>query len=95
MMRALVVLCVVLMLFYPCATLFASEVVESDVNKDGNPDGWTYVKNGNVEKQEIDINFDGKVSEGQRQIGITAKAVHCIVNPTGRHPIPGKGFPQW
>ena len=61
MMRALVVLCVVLMPFSLCATLFASEVVESDVNKDGNPDGWTYVKNGNVEKQEIDINFDGRI----------------------------------
>ncbi len=38
-----------------------SEVITSDVNKDGKADGWTYVENGYVDKQEIDINFDGKI----------------------------------
>ncbi len=61
MSRVLIVLFIIFPLFFPCTALFASEVVESDVNKDGNPDGWTYVKNGNVEKQEIDINFDGRI----------------------------------
>ncbi len=37
------------------------EVITSDINKDGKPDGWTYVTNGYVDKQEIDINFDGKI----------------------------------
>jgi len=37
------------------------EVITSDINKDGKPDGWTYVKNGYVDKQELDINFDGKI----------------------------------
>ncbi len=40
---------------------FSSEVITSDMNSDGKPDGWTYIKSGNVEKQEIDLNFDGKV----------------------------------
>lgn len=59
--RVLIVLCIIFLLSFQGASLFASEVVKSDVNKDGNPDGWTYVKNGNVEKQEMDINFDGKI----------------------------------
>ena len=61
MKQFLIALCTILLLFLPCTSAFASEVVESDVNKDGSPDGWTYVKNGSVEKQEIDINFDGKI----------------------------------
>jgi hypothetical protein len=38
-----------------------SETITSDINKDGKPDGWTYVTNGYVDKQELDINFDGKI----------------------------------
>jgi hypothetical protein len=38
-----------------------AEVITSDINKDGNPDAWSYVTNGYVEKQEIDMNYDGKV----------------------------------
>lgn len=38
-----------------------SEMITSDINKDGAPDAWTYVTNGYVDKQEIDINFDGKI----------------------------------
>jgi hypothetical protein len=39
----------------------AEEILKTDTNNDGTTDGWTYVKNGNVQMQEIDINFDGKV----------------------------------
>ena len=38
-----------------------SEVIESDINKDGDVDGWSYVREGYVERQEIDMNFDGRV----------------------------------
>jgi hypothetical protein len=37
------------------------EVVTSDFNRDGKPDGWSYLAGNKVEKQEIDLNFDGKV----------------------------------
>jgi hypothetical protein len=50
-----------LLLFFTCVFATAAEVVKSDVNKDGKPDGWTYVNNGNGEKQEMDINFDGNI----------------------------------
>ena len=39
----------------------SSQVIESDVNKDGKTDGWSYVRDGYVDRQEIDMNFDGKV----------------------------------
>lgn len=38
-----------------------SEVIKSDINKDGDIDGWSYVREGSVERQEIDMNFDGQV----------------------------------
>jgi hypothetical protein len=37
------------------------EVVTSDFNRDGKPDGWSYMAGNRIEKQEIDLNFDGKV----------------------------------
>jgi hypothetical protein len=40
---------------------FSAEVITSDINNDGDVDGWTYLRNGKVEKQEIDMNFDGKI----------------------------------
>jgi hypothetical protein len=61
MKRALVSLFVFSLVCYPLVSVYASDVVESDINRDGNPDGWTYVSSGNVEKQEMDINFDGKI----------------------------------
>jgi hypothetical protein len=46
-----------------CVSLYlhADSVVETDTNRDGKPDGWTYILKGQIEKQELDINFDGKV----------------------------------
>jgi len=61
MSRVLIALCCVVFFLIPCTSLFATEILESDVKQDGGPDGWTYVKNGYVQKQEIDINFDGKI----------------------------------
>lgn len=40
---------------------YPAEVITSDINNDGEVDGWTYLRNGKVEKQEIDLNFDGKI----------------------------------
>jgi hypothetical protein len=37
------------------------EVVTSDFNRDGKPDGWSYMAGSRIEKQEIDLNFDGRV----------------------------------
>ena len=37
------------------------DVVESDVNKDGDIDGWSYMNGGYIERQEIDMNFDGRI----------------------------------
>jgi hypothetical protein len=50
-----------------CAILTAvaaagySEPVTSDFNGDGNPDAWSYFNGNKIEKQEIDINYDGKI----------------------------------
>ncbi|MGQ9614987.1 MAG: hypothetical protein ACUVWJ_01150 [Spirochaetota bacterium] len=44
-----------------CAHAYA-DVYYSDINRDGKIDGWTYVNGGRVEKQEIDMNYDGKVN---------------------------------
>jgi hypothetical protein len=38
-----------------------ANVIESDINNDGNIDGWSYVNDGYIERQEIDMNFDGKI----------------------------------
>ena len=43
-------------------SIYAGEVLESDVNNDGEIDGWTYLlDSGKIDKQEIDMNFDGEV----------------------------------
>jgi hypothetical protein len=55
-----VLLCL-LLLPIPLVSAFTAEIIESDINKDGEPDGWTHVENGAVVKQELDVNFDGKV----------------------------------
>ena len=55
-----VLLCL-LLLSIPLVSAFTAEIIESDINKDGAPDAWTHVENGTVVKQELDINFDGKV----------------------------------
>jgi len=47
-----------------CFSTFATaggEVLSSDINRDGTPDSWTHLNNGRVEKQEIDMNFDGHI----------------------------------
>jgi hypothetical protein len=45
-----------------CVPSFAlSEVITTDTNSDGTPDAWTYMNGTFVEKQEIDMNYDGKV----------------------------------
>jgi len=45
-----------------CTPFFAEgEVITYDTNADGLTDAWTYVQGSFVEKQEIDMNFDGKV----------------------------------
>jgi hypothetical protein len=45
-----------------CIPLFAlSEVITTDTNSDGVPDAWTYMNGTFMEKQEIDMNYDGKV----------------------------------
>jgi hypothetical protein len=49
-----------LLCLLPAASLSA-QVITSDVNRDGEPDAWTYVTNGYPEKQEIDMNYDGRV----------------------------------
>jgi hypothetical protein len=41
--------------------LKAADVIKSDINNDGDTDGWSYVMEGYVERQEIDMNFDGRV----------------------------------
>ncbi|MBN2325395.1 MAG: hypothetical protein JXQ30_16840 [Spirochaetes bacterium] len=38
-----------------------ADVIESDINNDGNIDGWSYVNDGYIQRQEIDMNFDGKI----------------------------------
>ena len=38
-----------------------ADVIESDINKDGDIDGWSYMNDGYIERQEIDMNFDGKI----------------------------------
>lgn len=58
--RSVAALTASLMLFCAASSLHA-EVYSSDVNKDGEDDAWTYVKNGYLQKQEIDMNYDGKV----------------------------------
>ena len=55
------VLITLFFLLIPLSLAFTAEILESDMNKDGTADGWTHVKDGNVVKQELDINFDGKV----------------------------------
>ncbi len=40
---------------------YSGEVVTSDINQDGDADGWAYITDGYVVKQEIDLNFDGKI----------------------------------
>jgi hypothetical protein len=55
--------CVFLLLIV-LLTLYATalgEVVTSDFNRDGKSDGWSYMEGDRIEKQEIDLNFDGKV----------------------------------
>jgi len=37
------------------------EIVESDMNHDGSPDAWSYIREGIILRQEFDINFDGKI----------------------------------
>jgi hypothetical protein len=61
MNRFLMMLGACLLLSFTCVFATAAEVIKSDVNKDGKTDGWTYVNNGIVEKQEMDINFDGTI----------------------------------
>ena len=39
----------------------ADMVVTSDLNKDGKPDAWSYISGKVVTRQELDVNFDGKV----------------------------------
>jgi len=53
------ILAILLFLFTLCA--FAADVITTDLNSDGQPDGWTYVVNGRIEKQEIDVNYDGMI----------------------------------
>ena len=53
-----------LTIFYTVAafSVYAGEVLESDINNDGEIDGWTYLlDSGKLDKQEIDMNFDGEV----------------------------------
>jgi len=47
--------------FMVCTHLYA-DVFYSDINRDGKIDGWTYMNGGKVEKQEIDMNYDGKIN---------------------------------
>ena len=47
-------------LLMPCI-LWAEDVVTSDINRDGKPDSWTYINGGDVDRMELDINFDGKI----------------------------------
>jgi hypothetical protein len=51
----------ILFLLIPSSFLLCTEVIQSDINNDGNTDGWSYVNGGDIERQEIDMNFDGKV----------------------------------
>jgi hypothetical protein len=53
-------LLVCFLLLYPCCLSFA-EVLTTDTNADGKLDGWTYIENGRIERQEIDVNFDGRI----------------------------------
>jgi len=55
----LIMLCVLFL--NACRFSFSSDIVKTDINKDGNVDCWTYISNGYVEKQEMDMNFDGKI----------------------------------
>lgn len=50
-----------LIFFFSCFYAFSLDIITSDMNSDGNADGWTYLKDGDIEKQEIDLNFDGKI----------------------------------
>jgi hypothetical protein len=69
MVRYIIAISLTFFLLYStvlCQELFSSElsginVIESDINNDGDADGWSYVREGYVERQEIDMNFDGQV----------------------------------
>jgi hypothetical protein len=47
-------------LLFPCSA-FSNEIVTADMNGDGTADGWSYIKNGQIQKQEIDMNYDGNI----------------------------------
>ena len=40
---------------------YSADVIKSDINNDGDIDGWSYLNDGYIARQEIDMNFDGKV----------------------------------
>lgn len=61
MKRKFIYIIFILFLLSPSSILFCTEVILSDINKDGDPDGWSYVREGYMERQELDMNFDGKV----------------------------------
>jgi hypothetical protein len=61
MIRIPVLVAGLTILLFLFVTVSAAEVITSDTNKDGDPDAWTHVRDGNVIKQELDVNFDGKV----------------------------------
>ena len=61
MIRLPYLLLIAFLLLLPVVSDSAAEIITSDTNQDGRPDAWTHVSESNVVKQELDINFDGKV----------------------------------
>ncbi len=61
MLKLLFTCAVVSFFFFNISSLSADMVVTSDLNKDGKPDGWSYINGKSVTRQELDVNFDGKV----------------------------------
>ncbi len=39
----------------------ADQIIEEDMNHDGKTDAWNYTHDKRIIKQELDINFDGKI----------------------------------
>jgi len=54
------VLLVCFLLLYTYCPSFA-DVITMDTNADGKPDSWTYIENGRIARQEIDVDFDGRI----------------------------------
>ncbi len=61
MVKTLAILFTGMFLIASTTLVHSDMVVTSDLNKDGKPDGWSYINGKSITRQELDVNFDGKV----------------------------------